>query len=84
MIADLPHVAQLNSLPLRSQVAFAARCARRVRHLFKLEGQSDPAAESQVKRAVQLAESFVAGRSLLVVENVVSEDSHLHRTCGRT
>jgi hypothetical protein len=45
MIADLPRVDELNSLPLRSQVAFAARCAWRVRHLFKLEGQSDPAAD---------------------------------------
>lgn len=45
MIADLPRVDELNSLPLRSQVAFAVRCTWRVRHLFKLEGQSDPAAD---------------------------------------
>ena len=36
MIADLPRVDELSSLPFRSQVAFAARCAWRVRHLFKL------------------------------------------------
>ena len=63
MIADLPRVDELNSLPLRSQVAFAARCAWRVRHLFKLEGQSDPAADSQVERAVQSAEYFAACRT---------------------
>src|SRR5208337_1218975 len=34
MIADLPRVDELNSLPLRSQVAFAARCAWRVRPWF--------------------------------------------------
>ena len=47
--------------------------ARRVRHLFKLEGQSDPAAQSQVERAVQLAEDFAVGRSILDVENFVNE-----------
>src|SRR5271157_2893256 len=79
MIADLPRVAELNSLPLRSQVAFAARCAARVRHLFNLEGQSDPAAESRVERAVQSAEYFAAGRSLLDVENFVNEVSSMMR-----
>jgi len=73
MIANLPRVDELNLLPIRSQVAFAARCARRVRYLFKLEGQGDPAAESQVERAVQSAEYFAAGRSLLDVENFVND-----------
>ena len=79
MTADLPRVDELNSLPLRFQVAFAARCARRVRYLFKLESQSDPDAELQVEGAILSAECFATGRNFLEVENVVNEVSSMMR-----
>jgi len=52
--------------------------------LFNLEGQSDPATESRVERAVQSAENLAAGRSLLDVENFVNEVSSIaRRLAGR-
>jgi|SRR5271157_975170 len=78
-MAALPHVDELNALPLRSQVAFAARCARRIRHLFKLEGQGDPDAEFQVDRAIQSAEYFAAGRSFVEIDDVVNKVSRVAR-----
>ena len=77
-------VDELDTLPLLSQVAFAARCARRVRHLFKLEGQGVPDAEFQVERAIQSAEYYAAGRPFLALENVLNEVSSMaHRLAGR-
>ena len=83
-ISKLPRVDQLNSLPLRPQVAFGARCARRVLYLFEFESQIDPDAEFQVERAILSAEYFATGRNSLEVENVANEvSSTMRRLAGR-
>lgn len=72
-MATLPRVDELIALPIRSQVAFAARCAQRVHHLFKLDGPGDRNAELLVERAVQSAEYFATGRISLEVANADNE-----------
>ncbi len=78
-MAALPRVDELNALPIRSQVAFAARCARRVRHLFKLEGADDPHAQFQVERAIESAEYFAADRTFAEIGDAVNEISRMAR-----
>jgi hypothetical protein len=56
---------EVNKLPIRYQVAFAARCARRVRPLLGLGDQVTPADEATLERAIESAEFFAADRALL-------------------
>src|SRR5579863_8722706 len=62
MLAVQPSNA-LNELPLRAQVAFASRCARRVINLFRLQSNHPDLALccKSLGMAIRLAESFAAG-----------------------
>ena len=57
-MADLPTEEDLRQLPLRSIVAYAARCARRVQPLFQSEKLEHV---ETVNRAIQVADAFAAG-----------------------
>jgi hypothetical protein len=61
----------LKRLPLRAIVAFAARCARRVRPLYRLPTDDPGAAEHEhaVERVLKMAESFAAGERSVVAES---------------
>lgn len=75
---------ELNKLPVRSQVAFAARCARRVRHLFKPGDQVNSDDEDLVEKAIQSAEYFATDRAFLETGDIAEEVSSVfHRLTTR-
>ncbi|MEM1331605.1 MAG: hypothetical protein AAGG07_13705 [Planctomycetota bacterium] len=53
--------ADIEGLPRRAVVAFAARCARRVRPLFDPERKLDPKHHKAVEHAIAVAESIASG-----------------------
>jgi hypothetical protein len=65
-------------------VAFAARCARRVRHLFKPDDHVSSADEDLVEKAIQSAESFATDRAFLETGDIAEEVSSVfHRLAPR-
>jgi hypothetical protein len=76
MTMELPDftVEHLKALPLRANVAFAVRCARRVEHLAQLP-EGHPQRESRrgaVEAALQMAEAVARGSSMLLDESVIA------------
>jgi hypothetical protein len=67
-------VEHLKKLPLRANVAFAARCARRVEHLAQLP-EGHPQRESRrgaVEAALRMAEAFAKGTDAPPDESVIA------------
>jgi hypothetical protein len=76
MTMELPDftVEHLKALPLRANVAFAVRCARRVEHLAQLP-EGHPQRESRrgaVEAALQMAEAVARGSSTPPDESVIA------------
>ncbi len=67
-------VEHLKALPLRANVAFAVRCARRVEHLAQLP-EDHPEREnrrSAVEAALRMAEAYAMGKDATLDESVVA------------
>ena len=65
MAEGLPTRDELAALPRRANVAFAARCARRVQPLYRSKYKRHVQA---VERAIAMAERFAKGEPLRVGE----------------
>jgi hypothetical protein len=78
-------VEHLKALPLRANVAFAVRCARRVEHLAQMpEGHPErESRRSAVEAALRMAEAFARGEDATFDESVVAAiDASLQVTGG--
>jgi len=64
---------EVKKLPIKYQVAFAARCARRGRPLFRASDEIAPDDEALVEKAIQSAEYFAADRPFLGAVSVSRE-----------
>ena len=66
---------EVDKLPIRYQVAFAARCVRRARPLFRAGDEITPDDEALVEKAIQSAEYFAADRPFLDLDDIAGEVS---------
>jgi hypothetical protein len=60
---DLPSESELERLPVRAIVAYAARCGRRVHPLFKAFSVHIPTPPTAIDTALTIAEEFGCGRT---------------------
>jgi hypothetical protein len=81
---NLVGLVELNKLPTRLQVAYAARCARRVRPLFKVVGSDIGNLEFSIDRAIERAECFADNRVYLEVGHDVNKASDVARRVAET
>src|SRR5579872_4322396 len=67
---------ELKQLPLFALLAFAARCARRVAPLFRLDPQNPEAGlcRQAIEAAIRLTEELAAGNEIDPVELCVAEE----------
>jgi hypothetical protein len=79
-MAGLPSDEELGLLSLRALAAYAARCARRVRPLFRLRGPAEPWRDFKIDRAIDLAELHAAGRMPLEVGDAANDAADVARS----